>query len=366
MSDSNPEQPSAPPVPAAPERFAALDVMRGFVMLALSWGLIGRDLINAQPSMTWLAHQFFHVKWEGMVFWDLIQPIFWFVVGAALPFAMARRKKLGATLASTLRHALWRALKLVVIGQILLGIQTSKVAFHSRETLTQLAVCYVLCVLIVQLPVRGQILAAAGLMALNSGLYFLFPGEAGPFSPADNIGVRIDHAVFGLNSAGRWVTIYFIGSTVTMLAGAWAGAFLLSKRTRPQKLKGLAAAAATCLATGLVLTQFNPLMQKLWTASYTFVCTGLVLLILSVLFWAIDIKGWRKPAFWLIVVGMNGIFFYALSQALGTWIDTSLAIFTGRFQFAGALGPVLQVTAAVGFMWYVCYWLYKRKIFFKL
>jgi predicted acyltransferase len=348
------------------QRFVALDVMRGFVMLALSWGLLGRDAVNRQPALTWLARQFYHVTWEGMVFWDLIQPIFWFVVGAALPFAMASRLKRGETRGAMLRHALWRALKLAVIGQILLAIQVSKLHFHTRETLTQLAVCYLLCVLIVQLPLRGQALAAAGLMALNWGLYLAFPGATGPFSPADNVGVRIDSALFGLNSAGRWVTIYFIGSTVTMLAGAWTGAFLSSGRTPRQKLRLLAAAAAACLAAGLALRPVSPLMQKLWTASYTFWTAGLVLLSLAGLFWILDIRGWRKPFFPLVVVGMNGIFFYALSQALGTWVDQSLAVFSGRFAFVGVVAAVVQTTAAVGIMWYVAFWLYRRKIFFKL
>ncbi len=352
--------------PGSSQRFVALDVMRGFTMLALIWGLLGRDAIGQQSSLAWLARQLHHMKWEGMTCWDLIQPLFWFVVGAALPFARAHRLKTGGTRASMLKHALWRALKLIVIGQILISLEASKPILHPRETLTQLAVCYLLCVLIFDLPIRGQIMAAAGLMALNWGLYLLFPGAAGPFSPVDNIGVRIDHAVFGMNSAGLWVTIYFIGSTVMMLAGAWAGSFLLSGRTRPQKLKTLALAAAASLTVGLALTLVNPVMQKTWTASYTFLTAGIVILILAGLFWVLDVKGWRKASLPFVVIGMNGIFFYSLSQALGTWIDRSLAIFTGRFEFAGALGPVFQATATVGLIWYVCYWLYQRKIFIKL
>lgn len=368
MTEKIPETTTDPAVPKskAAERFVTLDVMRGFVMLALSWGLIGRDALDQQPAWAWLGQQLHHVKWTGLAFWDMIQPFFWFVVGAALPFARARRIKTGEPRSAMLRHSLWRAAKLVLVGQILLSIQISKPVFNSHETLTQLAACYLLCVLIFELPLRGQVLAAAGLMALNWGLYQVFPGSAGPFSPADNVGVVIDRAVFGLDSAGRWVTIYFIGSAVSMLIGAWAGTFLLGPKTRQAKTKILAAAGAGDLALGLILSPFNPVMQKTWTASYTFLTSGIVVLVLAALFWTLDVKGWKKAAYPLVVVGMNGIFFYALSQALGAWVDQSLAVFTHRFAFAGALAPLLQPTAAVGLMWYVCLWLYKRKIFFKL
>ncbi len=366
MATQNPETKTDAGQPKTSGRFVTLDVMRGFVMLALSWGLIGRDALSQQPVWAWLGQQLHHVQWTGLAFWDLIQPFFWFVVGAALPFARARRLRIGEPRSAMLRHSLWRAVKLVIVGQILLSIQISKATFNSHETLTQLAVCYMLCVLIFELPMRGQILAAAGLMALNWGLYQVFPGAAGPFSPADNVGVIIDRAVFGMDSAGRWVTIYFVGSTVSMLIGAWAGTFLLGPKTRQAKVKILAAAGAAGLALGLALSPFVPVMQKTWTASYTFLTSGLVVLVLAALFWTLDLKGWKKPAYPLVVVGMNGIFFYALSQALGTWVDKSLAVFTHRFEFAGALAPLLQPTAAVGLMWLVCLWLYRRKIFIKL
>ena len=82
-------------------------------------------------------------------------------------------------------------------------------------------------------------------------------------------------------------------------------------------------------------------------------------------YWLFDIKGYRRLAFPLAVVGMDCIFIYVLNGALAAWLDKSVGVFTGRFQFIGPLAPALQAGATVFVMWYVCYWLYRRKIFLK-
>ena len=351
---------------AAAQRCIALDTLRGFVMLALAWGLLAREGLLNTPGLHWLGVQLHHVKWEGLAFWDLIQPGFWFAVGASMPFALARRRERGFTFGQNLRHALTRALKLMICGQILIDIQLGRRMFHPRETLTQIAVCYLICFLILHLKLPWQVVAAAALMALNTGLYVAFPGSSGPFAPADNVGVRIDRVVWSMNPVGMWVSIYCIGSSVSMLFGCWAGGLLLSGKSNPQKLKRLIPAAAGCLATGLALAPFDPVMQKLWTASYTFATTGIVLSAVLVLFWLFDLKGRHKAAFPLVVVGTNGIFFYLLSSALGEWTRKSVGVFTSGFRLAGPTATVVQATAAMAVFWYICYWLHQRKIFLKL
>ncbi|MBI3668040.1 MAG: DUF5009 domain-containing protein, partial [Acidobacteria bacterium] len=59
------------------------------------------------------------------------------------------------------------------------------------------------------------------------------------------------------------------------------------------------------------------------------------------------------------------IFIYSLSIVLSGWLDRAVGVFTFRFRFIGELAPVLQATTVVLVMWYFCYWLYRRKIFFK-
>ncbi len=208
--------------------------------------------------------------------------------------------------------------------------------------------------------------AAASFLCLNWGLYVLFPGSAGPFSPSDNIGVVIDKAVFGLDHAGSWATINFLGSSITVLFGSWTAILLMSQRTQREKFRILAAAAAACFSLTLAFRPLVPIIHKAWSLTFTWAHTGCVLSGVLIFFWLFDMKGYRKPALPLVVVGMNSIFMYMLWQMLRGWIDHSLAAFTYGFRFLGDISPAVQACAVTLIMWYVCYWLYQRKIFFKV
>src|SRR5207237_9594119 len=80
-----------------PMRYASLDAYRGFIMLVLASEGFGFSALQGDPQWGGIARWFDHVPWEGGVFWDMIQPAFMFMVGLAMPFALARRKELGAT-----------------------------------------------------------------------------------------------------------------------------------------------------------------------------------------------------------------------------------------------------------------------------
>ena len=80
---------------AAAERYLSLDVYRGFIMLMLVSRAFGLNALRDQPGWQLLAAQFEHVAWEGLVFWDLIQPAFMFMVGMAMPFSFANRAARG-------------------------------------------------------------------------------------------------------------------------------------------------------------------------------------------------------------------------------------------------------------------------------
>jgi heparan-alpha-glucosaminide N-acetyltransferase len=341
--------------------------MRGFVMLLLCWGaILDVQSLTGYPMLRSFALQFRHVQWDGLRIWEVIAPAFLFVVGAALPFALARRLERGATFGQNLRHASVRALRLVLLGQILWCLHAGRYRFDPVETLTHIGLAYFCCFLILQLQFRWQAIAAASLLGLIWGLYLLFPGTAGPFSPADNIGAIIDRNVFGLDHAGYWVTISFIAGTVSMMFGAWTGSLLMGERSSQEKFKILSAATVASFGVAVVLTPFNPVIHKASTVSFTFYSNGFVLLAVVAFFWLFDLKGYRRLAFPLVVAGMNSIFIYIFRESLDHWIDTSLGVFTRRFLFMGALGPIIQASAVVLVMWYVCYWLYQRKIFFKV
>jgi predicted acyltransferase len=83
-------------------------------------------------------------------------------------------------------------------------------------------------------------------------------------------------------------------------------------------------------------------------------------------YWTIEMRGYRKWAFPLLVVGANSIFVYSLEMVLYGWLNRAVGVFTYGFVWAGDFAPVGQACAVLMVMWGLCYWLYRRKIFLKL
>jgi predicted acyltransferase len=326
-----------------------------------AFGALKQDPVFGRAA-TW----FDHVDWTGAVFWDLIQPAFMFMVGVAMPFALARRAEQGATPAQIFQRVARRALKLLVLSQFLMIVAEQRIHFQLINVLSQIAFTYFFTFLILQLRFRWQVTTAAGLLILHSALFFLFPGPEGAFSREGNLGAVIDKALLGYNYPGYYVTINFITSTVTTLFGAWVGTLLRTEKPLMDKLRILAISAVAAFASGLALSLLIPNVKRLWTASWTLYSTGWVLLMMLAFIMLIDVWGWRKPAFPLMVVGMNSIFIYSAGFLVKGAIDRWVSAFTGGFQYVGRLAPVAQAGAVMLVLWYLCYWLYKHKIFLKV
>ncbi|HWR54420.1 MAG TPA: DUF5009 domain-containing protein [Bryobacteraceae bacterium] len=357
---------SAGHAPAA--RLVSLDAYRGFIMLLLVSHGFGFAVLANYPGFEWLARQVDHVPWEGVVFWDLIQPAFTFMVGVAMPFALARRKAQGAKFPELFRHVAWRAFALIVLSNIMsnFGSRQARPSLQLINVLCQIAFGYFICFLVTQLKFRLQVVAAALMLAGYWGLFVAFPGPDGPFSQTGNIGAVIDRAVLGYNYSGYYTTINFIGNAVTILFGCWAGMLLIREQRHAYKLKVLAASAAIAFAGGLALEPFNPMVKRLWTASFTLFSAGWVIVMLIAFYWLVEVRGLKKWTFPFVVFGMNSIFIYCVSQLLHGWLYRGLGVFTGNFWYFGDLGAIPQNLLVLSVLWYVCYWLYQRKIFFKI
>jgi len=335
------------------------------MFLLVSEGL-GFGALQHDPTYGRIASWFDHVDWTGAVFWDLIQPSFMFMVGVAMPFALARRSELGATPGQNLKHVAGRALRLLLLSQFLIIVADQQMRIQLINVLSQIAFTYFLTYLILQMKPRWQAVSAAALLIFHSALFYLFPAPGGAFAQTGNIGQVIDKALLGYNYGGYYVTINFISSTVTTLFGAWTGMLLLTQKPRAEKLRLLAIGSLAAFVGGLAFSPLVPIVKRLWTASWTLYSTGWVLLMMICFVLLIDVAGWRKPAFPLLVVGMNSIFIYSagflVRGSINRWVET----FSGGFKFVGTLAPVAQTCAVMLVLWYLCYWLYKHKIFIKV
>lgn len=351
---------------AAPERFLPLDAFRGLIMVLLVSDGFGLRALAKHPVFHGLAEQFEHVPWEGAVFYDTIAPAFLFMVGMAVPYALGLRTERGATFRDNLRHVAMRSLRLMLYSQVLISIQSHRLHFQMHNILTHIAVAYFLCFLIMQWPFRYQALAGVGLLAAHTSLFFLFPGPDGPFTKTGNIGAVWDRALMGYNYASWTTNLNMISTTASALFGVWAGNLLRSGRPRSEQMKILTVAMAAGFASGLALSPWVPIIRRIWTASLALYAVGWVLLMFLTLYVPIEVGGWRKLAFPFVVAGSNAIFIYTLDMILRRWLDESVAVFTGKFTFLGAFGPVAQSCAVLLVMWSLCYWLYRHRIFLRL
>ncbi len=348
------------------KRCLALDAFRGFIMIVLASQGFGFSGLQGDPTWGRIAHWFDHVPWEGGVFWDMIQPSFMFMVGVAMPFALGRRRELGATDRDNFRHVLGRSIRLIILSQIIIWVGAGRIRPQLINVLSQIAFTYFLTYLMMRWRWRYQAVAAVGLLAGWTALFFAFPGPDGPFSQRNHIGLVVDRAIFHYDYDPAYSTLNFIPSTVWTLAGAWVGRLLMTSKARGSNLKKLAAGMILSFAAAFALHPWIPFIKQLCTASFMVYSLAWVLFILTGFYLVIEMIGYRKWTFPLVVVGMNSIFIYFVSEVLFRWLDRAVGVFTFHYNFMGKLAPMAQATTVLVVMWCACYWLYKRAIFFKL
>jgi heparan-alpha-glucosaminide N-acetyltransferase len=354
------------PLRVRPTRYLALDAYRGFIMLLLASEGFGFSELRNDPTWGRVASWFNHVPWEGGVFWDMIQPAFMFMVGVAMPFALAKRIAEGATPRENFRHVLARSLRLILLSQILICVGAGQIKLQLIIVLSQIAFTYFLSYLIMQWKWRWQAVAAVAFLGLWTALLFLFPGPDGPFSKRNHVGLVVDRWIFHYDYDPAYSTLNFIASTVWTLTGVWAGRLLMAPKAHHERLKLLVAGMMFSFTVGLALTPWLPMIKQLCTPSFVLYSLGWVLFMLIDFYVVIEVFNFRKWTFPLVVLGANSIFIYSLGMVLREWLDRAVGVFTFHYHWVGTLAPVAQSCTVLAVMWYLCYWLYQKRIFLKV
>ena len=402
--------PTALPTPALPGvspilRVPSIDAFRGFVMfLMLAEVMRLWTLHDAFPSSGFwaiVAYNTTHVPWQGCSLHDLIQPAFSFLAGASLPFSIASRQARGETFGRMLVHTLKRSAILVLLGIFLRSMGRPQTNWTFEDTLTQIGLGYPFLFLLAFASLRVQagvfvailvgFWAAFALYPLPGAAFdyaavgvpagwpHLYSGFLAHFNMNANVSWAFDtwflnlfprEAPFRFNDGG-WSTLSFIPTLATMMLGTWAGAWLKSPRTQGEKLKGLVASGVGLTLAGLVLQwlQICPIVKRIWTSSYTLYSGGLVLLMLAGFYAAIEMRGWKRWSFPLMVIGANSIAIYVMSWTMEHFVSEGLATHLGRAPFL-LLGPpfepVLRGMAVLLVFWWILHWMYRKKIFIKI
>jgi predicted acyltransferase len=109
-----------------------------------------------------------------------------------------------------------------------------------------------------------------------------------------------------------------------------------------------------------------PVVKRIWTPSWVLFSGGWVLLMLAAFYWVVEVWGWRKLVFPLVVVGMNSIFIYVMSSLSSGWIRGALKAHLPEAWTAGFWGPVVERCGVLAVLWLLCFWLYRQRAFLRL
>jgi predicted acyltransferase len=157
------------------KRLVSLDAYRGMIMICLISVGFGLSAFEGHPYLGFLSTQVGHVQWQGMVFWDLIQPAFMFMVGMAMPFAYTKRRSLGLSHRKIFYHVIQRAVFLIVIANVIGTIHRGEPSIGFINVLNQIAIGYFLAFLVINKSYLVQGLTAAGILLVYSGHLLMAP-----------------------------------------------------------------------------------------------------------------------------------------------------------------------------------------------
>ena len=365
---------ASPPSKPVSERIVSVDALRGFDMF---WIVGGREVFFAliallgvalpaawlerinQPLPGWDTFQYEmnHATWEGFTAWDLVMPLFLFVVGVAMPLAFAKRMEQGQGKLSLYVRIIRRVLLLWVLGMIAQGnlldfhkwipqvVQEaaepgSVEQFHLHlfsNTLQSIAVGYLIAsIVLLHLPKIAQVVVAVLLLAGYWALltFMTVPGAEGPaLLPDQNFARYIDELVLGRFRDGTtytWV-LSGMGFAATVVLGVFAGHVLRSGEIGIVKTFWLVVLGVVCLALGLVWHgEFTvlgydvdllgpwqcPIIKHLWTSSMVLYAAGWCYLLLALFYLVIDVLGLRWTACCCTVLGANAIFAYMAARLI--------------------------------------------------
>ncbi len=397
-----------------PARVVSVDALRGFDMF---WILGADELVHALAAWTglapvrFLAEQLDHKAWAGFAFYDLIFPLFVFIVGVSSVFSLSRLIERGGR-QEAVRRVLVRGLLLFVLGVFYNGGLTNPWPdVRVLGVLPRIAIVYTVAGLLF-CYLKPRALAATGI-ALLVGYWALMtfvpirdialdreamaaqfgtdrPPLAqvrelyeatttrvtGAFDPGRNLANHLDFEY----PPGRMYDLYWdpegwlstLPAIVTGLLGIFAG--LLLRRTDLDdraKLRQLLIAGVTCLALGWLWHLQFPVVKKIWTSSYVLVAGGWSFLLLGGFYYVIEMRRqrrWAEPFIW---IGMNAITLYlihgvvSLHRIAQRMAGGDVKAWLDEVASAGA-GEVLLAAVALLLMLVLARFLYRRQIFLRL
>jgi len=363
------------------KRIVSIDALRGFDMLMICGADAFFHQLEGKTSMAWvdaLSKQFEHPVWIGFTFYDFIFPLFLFIAGVSIPFSLSKSIELGTPKKELYKKAFVRMLILIGLGMldknapfpffdwehIRLGSVLGRIGFAGFITVVLylnfnsvkrfyiiggILLFYYACVMLIPVPGYG-----AGNLTFEGNLIgwidrTFLPGRLlqGTY---DELGIFTQLPALCL----------------TML-GAFAGEILRNQSlTDKKRFSQLLVIGIICMAIGLIWSLHFPIAKRLWSSSFIMLTGGMAFVSMSLFYAVIDILQIKKWSFFFVVIGMNSLTIYMVYRFVNFR-------HTSRLLFEGLYAPldekwygVFESFGALVLVWCFLYFLYQKKIFFKI
>ena len=347
-------------------RLFCLDALRGLDIMLLVLGerlfIAANKVFNFPAAVAW---QFDHPPWEGFTLWDMIMPLFIFMCGAAVPFALGKR--LGTK--GYWRHVLARVAILWFLGMLCQGRLATLDALQINpfsNTLQAIAAGYLIAAAVLAVPGRaGRVAKWAVPIALALG-YGALTHFCGDYTPGGNFPQRVEtwirlrilpaDSIMIDNSRYTWFLTTMMFGAMT-LAGMNATEMLRGPASPKAKFLRLAAFGGALLLFGLAILPWVPSIKHIYTLSFVSSAMGICVLLLAALYALTDVLGWRRGWGIVLLFGRCSLFAYVLSEFFGPVVDSFVQVLTKGFPHlfgesaATLLSAVVSVAAIVGCVW---------------
>jgi predicted acyltransferase len=359
-------------------RLMSLDALRGFDMF---WIVGAEEIVHALRKISeagvprFLAAQMSHKDWAGFAFYDLIFPMFVFIVGVSLVFSLGKLiEKEGR--ASACKRLLQRAAMLYILGIFYYGgFGTPFEKIRLLGVLQRIALCYLFAGLVFCFfKTRGRIVVCLSLLLGYWALMTFVPVPevgAGNFVEGKNLANYVDKQYLPLRKWDGDHDPEGLLSTLPAIAGCLLGVFaggILKNGSIPaaKKTVYLLAGGVILLALGWTWNLQFPVIKKLWTSSFVLVSGGYSCLLLAAFYQVVDVWKWQSWAQPFVWIGMNPITIYMAHNLVDFNAVAQRFVGGDLNRYFGVYGPMVVACAVSLLTFWFCWFLYRRKIFLRV
>ncbi len=387
------------------QRFYSLDVFRGATVCLMI-------LVNNPGSWSHIYDPLEHAPWHGLTPTDLVFPFFLFAVGNAMAFVMPRLEAGGD--AVFWKKVIKRTLLIFLIGLFLnwwpfSRWQDGELVFRHwvdpanadsgvriLGVLQRIAICYFFAAVIAYYLKPRKAFYTGLIFLLLYWLICYIGNPADPYSLKGWFGTDIDKKILGVAHLYKGEGIPFdpeglmstLPAIVQVIFGYMVGNYIQTKGKNFEMVTGLFVAGVAMLVTGFCWDMVFPINKKIWTSSYVVYTTGLAIITIATMIYMIEFKNIKGGlARFFDVFGKNALFVFALSAFLPkglaliripdglndkgvmtyispwNWLYKKVLVHTPG---APENGSLLYALCVITFMWFICWWMDKKKIYVKV